>query len=151
MDDDGWITVKHTSKPHVPKPTKPNKPNKPAATRSSDISYDGQDYKPIVFHKHSAPKRCGPKTLGARQSKTKGYESAIERKAQSGVYKTRKFDKEFIHRVQKLRRVLGFNQSSLDQVLFLPKNTINQLESGKLAYNPQLKNKLNNALIGRGI
>lgn len=143
--DGEWITVKRTRKP------KNANVNNAASTRPAPVPtkrYDGQDHTPVIIRRSGkSSNRRGPKNTVARRSGLAGHAASIERKADEGSYQTKKFDTKFVRRIQEVRRVNELSQDDLNHKLCLPKNTINQLESNKLLYNPKLKSQIESRLI----
>jgi hypothetical protein len=79
---------------------------------------------------------------GARRA----HHGAVERAAEDGNYKSRKFTHAFIESVKDARNAKGLTQQELANAINRPSNEISQLERGALPYDGELKSLLHNAL-----
>lgn len=170
MNDNGWITVKRTrrrAKTNVSSQQTSfvdrtgkrlsslgersrgrfgERSGERSSERSSERSgYDHQDYNVVVFRKPHGKKKNGPRTA-RHKSGTHSYAHAVEKKANEGSYACKKYDRKFITSVINARVKMGLKQAELNQKWALPSNTIKNLESGKLVYNPNMKQRIQNKL-----
>lgn len=72
--------------------------------------------------------------------------AAVERRADSGNLKSRKFKKQFIDEVKRARMALGLSQHDLAQRIHRSESDIKNFENGTLAYEGKLRANLKFAL-----
>lgn len=140
-DNNGWITVKRSRR----KAKKKTSDVINAVPIDTGSTFSHQDYAPVVLRRQKPRKTAGTRTA-VRRSGTAGYATSIEKKAHDGSYACTKYDRKFINSVIAIRTKLGLKQIDLNNRLALPPNTIKNLEAGKLVYNPQMKQRIENKM-----
>lgn len=92
-----------------------------------------QDTEHVVLKKYVKPKRGPERTVSKSMTDDFDPETAAIPKTTTYTLSTA---------MKNARNAKGITQSKLDQALNLPKNTVQNYESGKAVYNPEHVNKI---------